>query len=156
MADPQSDTTAERPRPVGSGIDGLRYDVATASGVARGWVDNAEHGTDHTARQIVFAVSQGAADQPELRALLRELATENERLAGDAVRLFSRYNETTRSATSAVEAADTAAIAVAIADFHAIKDDGTAVAAATLAVRRRLPREYGDPLKLDRDWPSPA
>jgi hypothetical protein len=134
--------------------DVLRSDVATASGVARAWVDNAEHETDHTARQIVFAVSQGAADQPELRALLRDLATENERLAGDAVRLFSRYNATTRAATSAVETADPAAIAAAITDFHAIKNDGTATFTATRAVRQRLPREYGDPLKLDRDWPS--
>ena len=135
-------------------LDELRREVAGATGAARAGVDVAEHGTGHTARQIVYAIAQGAAADPDLRSLLRELAIESERLSGDAVRLHSRYIEAERAAAAAAESGDRDALVEARGPLEVVHVDGVQLHDAAAAVRRRLPRAYGDPLAIDPDWPT--
>lgn len=129
----------------------LLLEASGLVGRARGWVDNAQGATGHTARQIVYALSRGPADDPDLLELLRELAGESERLSGDAVRLHSRYLAAERTAKAAV---DPNVVAQAIPALQAVQDAGVELHDRAVAVRRRLPRAFGDPLGLDRDWPT--
>lgn len=135
-----------------STLDELRRQVASATGAAQAGVDVAEHGTRHTARQIVYALAEGAAEDLALRPLLRELATESERLSGEAVRLHSRFREAERAASAAAKTGDANQLTAALAPLQAVHAAGVALHARAETARRRLPRAYGDPLKLDREW----
>lgn len=132
-----------------------RRDLARATGRARGGLDNAEHATGHAARQIVLALAEGGHEHPDLGIdCLREFAAESERLSGQAVRLYSRFQALDRAAKAAADADDASAIDQALVDLGELYDDAMAIHAAAEEVRRRLPRIYGDPQRLDRDWPG--
>lgn len=135
-------------------FDATRAEVAGATGAARGGVDVAQSSTAHTARQIVYAIAQGAAEHPGLRELLRELATESERLSGNAVRVHSRYLEAERAASAAIDSQDRNALVEVRGTLEAVHADGIELHAAAVSLRRRLPRVYGDPLEIDPDWPT--
>lgn len=130
-------------------------ELASATGRARGGFDNAEGATRHAARQIVLAVAQGGHEHPDLGIdRLRELAAESEGLSGGSVRLYSRYRELEVAAKVAAESDDELAISRLLVDLGELYDDAMEIHAAAEVVRRGLPRIYGDPLRLDRDWPS--
>ena len=132
-------------------LDELRLEVASATGAARAGVDVARHGTSHLARQITYALAHGAAETPDTRALLRTLATESERLSGGATLILGRLSEAERLSKDAAERDE---LVDAVRRFNAIHADGLALRVEADAVRRRLPRAYGDPLNLDTSWPA--
>jgi len=77
-------------------LDGLRRKVASVTGAARARVDVARHGSGHLARQLTYALAPRAARTPDLRALLRTLATESERLSGRSSLILGRLSEAER------------------------------------------------------------
>jgi hypothetical protein len=112
-----------------------RHDLARATGRARGGVDNAEGATRHAARQIVLALAQGGHEHPDLG-------------------IDSRYQELEAAAKVTGDADDEPAIGRLLVDLGELHDDAMKIHAAAEAVRRGLPRVYGDPLNLARDWPT--
>lgn len=146
--------TFDRLRQADADLGTLRRELGGVTGAARAGVDVAQSGTAHTARQIVYALAKGAAYDPDLAALLVELATESERLSGEAVRLHSLLLEHERPAKAASAAEDIEGMARAVDHLSAVHADGMALHSEAVELRRRLPREYGDPLNLDTSWPT--